>query len=144
MVVDRTVRRGRFNELVRRLCQSFINPLVLRGAGRKRSPFAVLRHVGRQSGNLYRVPVFAHRSGRWFIVGLRYGEDCNWCRNVLAADGCEIRWRGDDYRATDPRILRLEIVGQRLPRRQRAILGIMGISRYLMVKASAPMAATTP
>jgi hypothetical protein len=138
MVVDNASRRGRFRELMRRLCQSFFNKLVLLTAGRTRSLYAVVRHVGRRSGCEYRIPVLAHRAGRWFIVGLPYGEDVDWCRNVLAAARCVIEWRGSEYTATEPRILRLEVVGQRLSRRQRTFLTLIGVRRYLMLKASAP------
>lgn len=138
MVVDKASSRGRFRELMRWLCQAFFNKLALPLAGRTRSPFAVVRHVGRRSGREHRNPVLAHRAGRWFIVGLLYGEDVDWCRNVLAAARCVIEWRGSEYTATDPRVLRLEVVGQRLSRRQRAFLTLIGVKRYLMLKASAP------
>ena len=57
---------------------------------------------------------------------------------LLAAARCVIEWRGSEYTATDPRVLRLEVVGQRLSRRRRAFLTLIGVRRYLMLKASAP------
>lgn len=139
MVAEHTEKRGRVKELLRRFCQAYFNRFVLRFAGRARSLCAIVQHVGRCSGTEYRNPVLAYRAGRWFVIGLPYGEECNWCQNVLASGGCTIMWRGDEYRATAPRVLRLDIVAQRLPRRHQAILSMMGVKRYLMMKASEPI-----
>jgi deazaflavin-dependent oxidoreductase (nitroreductase family) len=140
MVADRSMKLRPVKRLIRWLCQSLINRMVLRTAGRARSICAIVTHVGRRSGAEHRNPVMAYRAGKWFIIGLPYGEDCDWCRNVLAAGGCVVQWRGEEYRATNPRLLRAEVVGQRLPARHRAFLGAMGVQSYLMMKASEPIA----
>jgi hypothetical protein len=38
-------------------------------------------------------------------INLPWGAKTNWVRNVLAAGGCTIRWRGADHRVDDPRII---------------------------------------
>ena len=139
MAVATKPRRGFIRELLRRFSQSCANRIVLLlGAGRAHNPYSILRHVGRRTGREHRNPVLAQRAGRWFIVPLAYGEDVNWCRNVIAAGRCVIVWRGVEYEASGPRLLNLEIVAQRLPRFQRTLLGVTGVTRYMMLRASEP------
>jgi hypothetical protein len=37
------------------------------------------------------------------------GARTNWVRNVLAADGCTLRWRGSDHPTDHPRIVDEEV-----------------------------------
>jgi hypothetical protein len=139
MAVATKPRRGFIRELLRRFSQSCANRIVLLlGAGRAHNPYSILRHVGRRTGREHRNPVLAQRAGRWFIIPLVYGDDVNWCRNVIAAGRCVIVWRGVEYEASGPRLLDLEIVAQRLPRFQRTLLAVTGVTRYLMLRASEP------
>jgi hypothetical protein len=39
-----------------------------------------------------------------YVVGLWYGSDAHWVKNVLAAGGCDIRVRGRDLRLVDPEL----------------------------------------
>jgi len=140
VAVDSTARHGRLKELLRRFCQSHLNRIILPAAGGTRNPYAVVCHVGRRSGAVHETPVLAFREGRWFVLGLAYGEDCNWCRNVVAAGSCVIRWRGREYRASDPHVIGLEVITRRLSRWHRTLLSMLGVRRYLMLKASEPAA----
>src|ERR1700758_627648 len=65
-------------------------------------------HHGRRSGNLYQTPVNVFPTGEGFIIALTYGPDTDWVKNVLAADGCELRTRGRVVRLTGPRLFRDE------------------------------------
>jgi len=134
----RDARRGRFQEFVRRFVQPYVNWIVLRVVGGPRSPYGIVHHLGRLSGRQHRTPVMVHRRGRWFIIPLPYGEDVNWCRNVLAAARCDIRWRGATHTALDPRLLGSEVVDQRLSRTMRTILALTGTRRYLMLRVAEP------
>ena len=66
--------------------------------------FAVVSHVGRTSGRLYRTPVNAFRGNGGYTIALTYGSASDWVRNVLAAGGCEIETRGRRMRLTAPRL----------------------------------------
>ena len=72
-------------------------------AGRRWFPlWAVLFHNGRKSGKEYAVPVAPLVSQDAFVIGLPWGAGTNWVQNVVAANGCTIRWKGRDYRVTNP------------------------------------------
>jgi deazaflavin-dependent oxidoreductase (nitroreductase family) len=64
--------------------------------------FAIVSHVGRQSGRLYRTPVNVFRDGDRYVFALTYGADSDWVRNVLAAGGCEIETRRKTVELRDP------------------------------------------
>jgi len=70
-------------------------------------PFALVVHHGRKSGRRYETPVMVFRDGDQFLIALTYGGDhTDWVKNVVAADGCELRTGGRVYRTGAPRIYR--------------------------------------
>lgn len=71
----------------KRFTNRFIEPLV----GRSRR-YAVIRHIGRRSGERYRTPVFLFGEGEHRFVALTYGTGADWVHNILAGGGtCETR-----------------------------------------------------
>jgi deazaflavin-dependent oxidoreductase (nitroreductase family) len=83
-------------------------PTARRLAGRRFFPlWAVVHHRGRRTGRELSVPIAVRVSPDRFVVALPWGPDTNWARNVLAAGGCVVRWRGADHRVT-----RAELVGR--------------------------------
>ena len=68
-------------------------------------PYAVVVHRGRRSGATYRTPVVACVQNGSLVIGLPYGADSDWVRNLLAADGGELIRRGDTYRLSSPKVV---------------------------------------
>jgi deazaflavin-dependent oxidoreductase (nitroreductase family) len=60
-------------------------------------PFALIRHVGRRSGRSYQTPVLLARDADGFVAELTYGTSVNWYRNIVAAGGCTVVYRGREY-----------------------------------------------
>lgn len=74
-------------------------------AGRRwNAIFAVIHHRGRRSGLERATPVAARRVADGFIVSLAFGAHVDWYRNLLAAGGGVIRWRGRDYPVGTPQL----------------------------------------
>lgn len=88
---------ARFNKVVTNRIQGVYAPYL--------PPFAVIVHRGRRSGRAYRTPVTAFRSGRRLIVGLPYGRDSDWVRNLLAAGRGGVERLGRARRIGNPRVL---------------------------------------
>lgn len=88
---------ARFNKKVTNRIQGLWAPYL--------PPWAVIIHKGRKSGREYRNPVLAFRSGSHLAVILFYGERADWLRNVLAADGAQVRRANHVSTLTNPRIL---------------------------------------
>jgi deazaflavin-dependent oxidoreductase (nitroreductase family) len=91
--------------------------------------FALVHHVGRRSGRTYETPVNVFRRGDTYRFALTYGEG-EWVRNVIAADGCEIRTRRKTVALADPRLYRdADRTGIPIP--ARWILGAVRVDQFL-------------
>jgi deazaflavin-dependent oxidoreductase (nitroreductase family) len=69
------------------------------------TPPAQIHHVGRRSGKAYVTPSSAHVRGDVLVIGLTFGNQSDWSRNVRAAAGCTVRLGGHTYRATSPKLV---------------------------------------
>jgi len=76
---------------------------MLVSAGHRWNPiFSVVEHVGRKSGRRYAAPVAARRVAGGFVISLAFGDQVDWYRNLVAAGGGTLRWRGRAYRIGSP------------------------------------------
>ena len=116
-----------------------LNPLVRRIAGRKHvAMLAQVHHTGRRSGRSFATPVGARLSGVYFLIPLTFGSGSDWCRNVRAAGGATIRWKGDDLHVVEPELLdtkaaRTEIRSA-FKRSDRAFIRLMGITQVMRLR----------
>ncbi len=94
---------------IRFVNKKFTNRLMMKIAGRKGSPIAVMWHMGRRTGSEYAIPILAAHQENGFIFALTYGDHVDWYRNILAAGTGILTWRGRDFHLTYPEtILALE------------------------------------
>jgi deazaflavin-dependent oxidoreductase (nitroreductase family) len=77
------------------LTNRVFNPLTTAAAG-VLPGFGVLSHVGRRSGRTYQTPLLVVRDQGDYVVGLWYGAQVQWVKNVQAAGGGSMRIRGRD------------------------------------------------
>jgi deazaflavin-dependent oxidoreductase (nitroreductase family) len=92
--------------------------------------FAVIIHTGRKSGREYQTPVNVFRHGDCYTIGLPYGRDSDWVRNVLAAGGCTLVMSGRTIRLAQPRLVHDE-QRRAMPAFARPILGLFKVSDFL-------------
>ena len=112
-------------------------PLSRPLAGRRFFPlWAIVRHRGRRTGHDYEIPVAIRASDESFTIALPWGDQTQWVRNVLAAGGCTIRWRGEDHRTTEPVVIGVEEAGSAFSPAQRAILRAAGVRSFLRLRRS--------
>jgi deazaflavin-dependent oxidoreductase (nitroreductase family) len=91
--------------LLERVYNRGVNPAVLRHAGRRWSPWAIVRHVDRRSGRAYATPVLWPRETHGGVrILVAFGPDTDWCRNILAAGRFTVRWHGREYALADPEL----------------------------------------
>jgi deazaflavin-dependent oxidoreductase (nitroreductase family) len=95
--------------------------------------FSVVRHTGRRSGNTFETPVAARRIPDGFVLALAFGSGAHWYRNLLAAGGGVIRWRGADYPVGAPETIDAETALFAFLPIQRAGLRALGIDGYIRV-----------
>ena len=83
-------------------------PMARAFAGRRWFPlWAVVHHRGRKSGTAYDTPVAVvpTTSADVILIGLPWGPKTNWARNIVAAGGAPITWKGRMQQTTAPRIV---------------------------------------
>ena len=126
--------KPRFGGVLWRISR-WTRPAMLPLAGKRWNPiFAVIEHRGRKTGRVYRTPVAARRSGDGFIIALAFGAQVDWYRNLVAAGGGTIRWRGHVYSVTAPERVYAATVRPTFDPVQRLLLQIAGIDGYVQVR----------
>ncbi len=112
-----------------------LNPLILRVAGGWWFPmFSLLHHRGHRTGRVYATPVTAMPRGGWFWLGLTFGKDSGWARNVLVAGECTLRYRGNDYRLVEPAVVDGAAVRSDLPLVMRFAMALVGVREVLRMR----------
>jgi deazaflavin-dependent oxidoreductase (nitroreductase family) len=102
--------------------------------GRSFPMFSVLHHRGRSSGRVYATPISAMPRGEFFWLGLTFGEEAAWARNIRAANECVVRYRGVDYQLVEPMVLDTRTVKSELPPVMRFGLSMLGVHKVLRMR----------
>ena len=89
-----------------RYTRGAVNRMTLHLAGH--AAFADLEHVGRKSGTLRHTPVRAFRTGDTVVIGLNFGRQSDWYRNIKAAGTCRLRLRGEQLTLGAPALVPVE------------------------------------
>jgi deazaflavin-dependent oxidoreductase (nitroreductase family) len=87
--------------------------MTLRLAGH--AAFADLEHVGRRSGVLRHTPVRAFRIGDTVVVGLNFGRQSDWFKNIKTAGTCHMRLGDQRLTLGAPRLVPVEQGTRNLP-----------------------------
>lgn len=117
-----------------RLNKRITNP-VMRRFGRI-PPLAIIVHRGRVSGREYRTPVFAFPTDEGFAIGLTYGRDVDWLKNVQAAGVCTFIRKGRSVELTNPRVVGWAAGSKHMPISVRVtLLGLQARDFLLMDQA---------
>lgn len=107
------------------------NKILVHISGRKFGHLAILSHVGRKSGKLYRIPIIAEPIKNGFVIALTYGKKVDWYENVMAKGGCSLNWKNKEYILINPEFIDKEIGVTAFPDIFRSVLRKMGIQYYL-------------
>ncbi|MEV6945162.1 nitroreductase family deazaflavin-dependent oxidoreductase [Streptomyces sp. NPDC051172] len=105
--------------------------LTLRLAGHL--AFADLVHIGHVSGTVRHTPLRALRTDATVVIGINFGRDSDWSKNIRAAGQCRMRLRGE----------RLELAPRGSSRSRRASAACPGCSAPCSGMSSAPPSASS-
>ena len=126
--------KPRFGGILWRISR-LTNPVSLPLAGKRWNPiFSIVEHRGRKSGRPYAAPVAARRIDGGFVISLAFGAQVDWYRNLVAAGGGTIRWRGRSYPVTTPERISPEVGLTAFHPLQRLLVGVAGIDGYVRVR----------
>jgi deazaflavin-dependent oxidoreductase (nitroreductase family) len=133
-MVQATANEPRFGGVLWRLARAtsgLMRPL----AGKRWNPvFAVVLHRGRRTGRSYAAPIAARRVDDGFVVSLAFGAQVDWHRNLLAAGGGTIRWRGQDYPVTAPERMNASEAFAAFHPIQRALMRFARVDGFIRVR----------
>jgi deazaflavin-dependent oxidoreductase (nitroreductase family) len=118
---------------IARFNRSVTNRITHLFAGRAPG-FAIVIHKGRTSGKEYRTPLNAFVTPEGFAIALTYGAETDWVKNVLAAGGCTLEYRGHPVQSIDPRFSTLANERERFPAPVRFILGLINVDKVLLLR----------
>lgn len=130
-------RRG-WVDGIRRFNKRVLNPVMMKLAGSRHWYASVIHHVGRVSGKQYATPVVIERVGDRFYVPLPYGEEVDWCRNVLASGSCTLVSDGVAHFVGSPELVPAEQADPVLPPRARRVYRLFGVESYLRLSEVSP------
>jgi hypothetical protein len=81
--------------------------------------------------------VAARRVADGFIIALAFGAQVDWHRNLEAAGGGVIRWRGRDYEVSGPAMIDADEALPAFDPVQRLFMRLAGIDGYIRVRDAA-------
>ncbi len=122
------------NRNMRRVNRRVFNPVMLNWAGHRSSFAAVVHHVGRRSGREYRTPVTVRPIHGGFLMPLPYGEDTDWCRNVLARGQTTLEFKGAMVPVAKPEVMDVAVAKSAFPSGLVRIWHLFRIRRCLLVR----------
>jgi len=112
-----------------------LNPLTVKLAGSRALPMlAVIQHRGRRSGRAYATPAGARSTSDGFVIPLTFGEGADWFRNVRAAGGCVIRWKGMAYQVVEPEVVDWATARPAFYRLERVLVPLLGIEQFVRLR----------
>lgn len=112
----------------------WINPIARLVAGRAPG-FAIVRHQGRRSGRSYATPINIFRVTSGFVAALTYGPDTDWLKNLAAAGGGTIRYRGREIRVGPPVFISTAEGMTAMPPPVRAALRALNVTAFVRWQA---------
>jgi deazaflavin-dependent oxidoreductase (nitroreductase family) len=118
-------RLARFNRLV---TNRGLGPVARRLPG-----FAIVSHVGRRSGRVYRTPVNLYRAEGRYVIALTYGSDSQWVLNVLAAGAVDLETRGQRLHLVGPEVIH-DAQRSLVPTSVRQILRLVNVSEFMLLQ----------
>jgi deazaflavin-dependent oxidoreductase (nitroreductase family) len=71
-----------------------LNKATARLARSGHGPISLIRHRGRKSGKIYETPIMVAPVEGGYMCELTYGDQVAWYRNVVAAGGGDLLYKG--------------------------------------------------
>lgn len=122
---DALLSNGTFRTILKRY-----NQLTRWSSGTPLSGHGLLSHVGRRSGRSYQTSLGISEYGDGFLVPLTYGPRTDWYRNLHAAQGGTLAWKGHRYPIERPEIVSGLAPMRAWPLPSRILLQLAGVHDF--------------
>jgi len=110
------------------------NKVLIHICGKRFGHLAILSHVGRKSGKVYRIPILAEPLDNGFVIALTYGKKVDWYKNVKAKGSCSLYWKNKEYLLVNPAFIEKEIGVRAFPAIAQSALKRANIQYYLKLE----------
>jgi len=124
-------------DTVRRINMRYLNPKQLEDAGQPGAFAELLRHTGRNSGEVHETPLTIHPTDDGFVIGLVYGDRTQWLKNVLAAGEAEVVREGVTYKVDRPEVVPISEVEAFFSKSDQRMSGLFGVDQALQLHHAA-------
>ena len=121
---------------VTKVNRTLLNPLMGFLAGK--GPFVVIEHVGRRTGQTYRTPLMAFRTGDAVTIALTYGPDVDWLKNIREAHCCRMLIGGEVLHLGEPVDLPCEVGQSQVGQPARSILRVIRCNDFIELPVLGP------
>jgi deazaflavin-dependent oxidoreductase (nitroreductase family) len=115
---------------------------VLGPVARRLPGFAIVSHVGRRSGRVYRTPVNLYRAESRYVIALTYGSGSQWVLNVLAAGAVDIETRGERLHLVRPEVVH-DAQRSLVPASIRPVLRMVKVSEFMLLQRAGTVRLST-
>ena len=123
---------------VRRFNRAVGNPRQMKTAGTPGAYAAIIRHIGRTTGQSYETPVGATATDDGFVIALPYGTQSDWLKNVLASGSATLVHEGSTYEVDQPEVVPTSSVVQHLAAREQRMLRLFAVDQCLRLHRVEP------
>lgn len=117
-----------------------LNKLAAKLAGRRILPlWALVRHRGRKSGKPYETPIAIVGSNADSVyIALPWGRGTDWVRNLQAADGGTLVWKGRMIAVSEPAFVTKDEALAAAPEVRRRVAGRWTMEDFLRLRLLTP------
>lgn len=123
---------------IRRMNRAVFNPRQMESAGTPGAYASIIRHSGRTSGRPYETPIQAVATDEGFLIGLPYGDQADWLKNVLAAGSATLVDEGQTHRVDQPELIPIETAADHYPPQEQRIHRMFGVDQALQLRRAGP------
>jgi hypothetical protein len=90
------------------------------------------------SGKQYQTPLTARWTVDGFVIGLPYGPNTDWLKNVLANGSATVVYDGGSYLCDEPKVISCAEAAGDFSARERQTLRLMGVDECLRLHRVMP------
>jgi deazaflavin-dependent oxidoreductase (nitroreductase family) len=131
--------RIRLKHVLRPLLTHVALPPGLRAAAGADSRSGVVRHVGRRSGITRETPIEPFFTSDRVLIPLAFGSGADWCRNIVAAGGCTLTFRGRELALDLPMEVTSDVAEREMPADRARAARKVGVEQYLSLRIASPI-----
>ncbi|MFA9566435.1 MAG: nitroreductase family deazaflavin-dependent oxidoreductase [Acidimicrobiales bacterium] len=124
--------------VIRRMNHTVFNPRQMESAGTPGAYASIIRHSGRTTGRAYETPIQAVTTDEGFLIGLPYGGQADWLKNVFAAGTATLVTEGQTHAVDQPKLIPIEAAADHYSPQEQRSHRLFGVDQALLLRRVNP------